>query len=97
MGQAHIGSLSILRGGSAEVQGHGEGEGVSWWTLPIFSFSFPSEVVVVVAREDRDEMGKGDFQKQYRAGRQVMDRTGRGGRMDMERFDAYDSGGGWMR
>lgn len=49
-------------------------------TWQIFSLSLLSEVVVVVVvREDRDEMGKGDFQKQYRAGRQVMDRTGRGG------------------
>lgn len=46
----------------------------------IFSFSFPSEVVVVVVvSKDRDEMGKGDLQNQYRAGRQVMDGTGRGG------------------
>lgn len=50
-------------------------------TWQIFSLSLLSEVVVVVVlvREDRDDMGKGDFQKQYRAGRQVMDRTGRGG------------------
>lgn len=43
-------------------------------TWQIFSLSLLSEVVVVVVvlvREDRDEMGKGDFQKQYRAGRQV--------------------------
>lgn len=46
-------------------------------TWQIFSLSLLSEVVVVVlVREDRDEMGKGDFQKQYRAGRQVMDKDG---------------------
>lgn len=64
-------------------------------TWQIFSLSLLSEVVVVVVvlvREDRDEMGKGIFKSSIeQAGRSW---TGRDEEDGMERFDVYDSRGG---